>query len=116
MAANRRPRPCRIWRTGTGQQRRGPHYRYDAAERALHAVLEFHRRTWLRQAEGVLGGVRRADRDADSLAHDADLVAEPDASRPGRSGTYAGADHPSRDGLKPWEPTGGGWCAAGSRA
>ncbi len=37
-------------------------------------------------------------------------------SRPGRSGTYAGADHPSRDGLKPWEPTGGGWCAAGSRA
>src|SRR5260370_14038246 len=68
MAANRRPHRCRIWRAGTGQQRRWPHWRYDAAEWALQALLEFHGRTWLRQAEGVLGGVRRDSRPAD---HDA---------------------------------------------
>ena len=109
-------------------------------ERALQAVLELRRRTWLRQAEGVLGGVRRPhpdpdpQPDAERLA-DAERVAEsqPDAerladaervaesqpelaSRPARSGTDAGGGDPSRDGLKYWELTAAGSCAAGSRA
>src|SRR5262249_43984666 len=100
------------------------------------AVVELRRRAWLRQAEGVLGGVRRAD--ADCFARAARLtdaaavrlaaaaaavrLAEPGpepglaVSRSARSGAGAGAGDPSGDGLRRWEPTAGGWCAAGPRA
>ena len=77
------------------------------------------------------------DPDADCLAHadrlpdaasppdgpaDGNRLAEPEpesepaVSRPACSGAYAGAWHPSRDGLKRWEPTGTGSSAAGCRA
>ena len=114
-------------------------------ERALQAVLELRRRTRLRQAEGVLGGVLCADpdpdADADCFAHadrltdahrladaDADRLAdadvhrfaepepEPAVSGPARSGTFAGGDHPSGDGLKRWEHTGGRFMGGRLRA
>lgn len=55
--------------------------------------------------------------DADGLADSTRLAqSEPACSCPACSGAYAGAWHSSRDGLKRWEPTGGGSCAVGCRA
>src|SRR5512132_1656360 len=61
MAADRRPLGCVIWHAGAGRQRRWLYRRHDAAQRALQALLELYGRAWLRQAEGVLGGVPRAN-------------------------------------------------------
>ena len=57
------------------------------------------------------------DADVHCLAEpDPEYKPEPAAPRPACSGTFAGGDHPPRDGLKRWEPTGGGSCATGGRA
>ena len=68
-------------------------------------------------ADGFAHANRLTDADAHRLAEsEPEYQPDPALSRPARSGTFAGGDHPPRDGLKRWEPMGGGSCAAGCHA